>query len=192
MDAMVTNTRETGAMKKQRGKLTDKQQAFVEYYCGEANWNATKAAIMAGYAKSCANVIGPNNIVKSSIKKAIDKRKAAISKKTDINAVYLLNESMELLKTAKEKDNLNAAARYVEIMCKIVGAFTDNKPNPAAQEERAKRNEKESKAIQELVQIWLNSKYNAVKQVESVEVPKEDRLSIVGDSGAISEGTDGE
>lgn len=78
---------------------------------------------------------------------------------------------------------------------KTIGLFMDNKPNPAAQEERAKRNEKESKAIQELVQTWLNSKYNAIKQVDSVEVPKDDRLSIVGDSGdsgSISGGNNGD
>lgn len=31
------------------GRLTGKQQAFVNAYCGEANFNATRAAELAGY-----------------------------------------------------------------------------------------------------------------------------------------------
>jgi phage terminase small subunit len=33
------------------GKLTPKERRFVNYYVGKANWNATKAARMAGYAQ---------------------------------------------------------------------------------------------------------------------------------------------
>lgn len=35
-------------------KLTDKQRRFVDAYCGPARFNATRAAVMAGYAEKSA------------------------------------------------------------------------------------------------------------------------------------------
>ena len=57
-------------------KLTVKQQRFIEEYL--VDFNATQAAIRAGYNKKSANEIGAQNLVKLSIKTAIDERLAAI------------------------------------------------------------------------------------------------------------------
>ena len=131
------------------------------------------------YAKTKANRL----ITRDYIKAAIKQKKALISKITNIDSVYLSNKTSGIIETALLGGKLGTALHGIEVLAKLNGCFTDNKPNPAAQEERAKRSEKESKAIQEIVQTWLNSKYNSVKTVESVEIPQEERLSIVGDSG---------
>lgn len=56
------------------GKLTDKQRLFADFYCGEANLNATKAAIMAGYSPKTATIIGFENLRKPNISAYIEQR----------------------------------------------------------------------------------------------------------------------
>lgn len=51
--------------------LSDMEQLFVEYYCTEANGNATEAARMAGYSESSSK-IAAKFLKKPKIAKAID------------------------------------------------------------------------------------------------------------------------
>lgn len=53
-------------------KLTLKQRRFVEEYTKD--WNATGAAIRAGYSEASAAIIGHENLRKLNIKKAVDER----------------------------------------------------------------------------------------------------------------------
>lgn len=55
-----------------RKKLTERQRRFVDAYVETGN--ATKAAIMAGYSKKTAAVIGAENLKKPYIKRAIEER----------------------------------------------------------------------------------------------------------------------
>ena len=50
--------------------MTPKQRAFVSEYL--IDFNATQAAIRAGYSKKTANVIGPENLAKPCIREQID------------------------------------------------------------------------------------------------------------------------
>lgn len=50
-------------------KLTAKQTAFIGEY--SKDWNATQAAIRAGYSKRTAHVIGQENLRKPAIRDAI-------------------------------------------------------------------------------------------------------------------------
>lgn len=52
--------------------LTDKQSAFVSHYL--ASWNATQAAIRAGYSAKTARSIGAENLTKPDIQAAIQAR----------------------------------------------------------------------------------------------------------------------
>ena len=52
--------------------LTKKQQAFVEHYLRE--WNATRAAVLAGYSEKTARSIGSENLTKPDIAAAIQAR----------------------------------------------------------------------------------------------------------------------
>jgi phage terminase small subunit len=53
-------------------KLTNKQKVFVEEYL--RSWNATAAAIAAGYSEKSARLIGHENITKPYLKAEIDRR----------------------------------------------------------------------------------------------------------------------
>ena len=75
------------------GKLTAKQQAFVEEYL--IDLNATQAAIRAGYSETTARKIGQENLTKPDIAKAIGEAKAKRSERTQINADWLLNRLAE-------------------------------------------------------------------------------------------------
>lgn len=62
-------------------KLTGKQKLFADYYIGEANLNAAKAAIRAGYSEKSAKEIGYENLTKLHIWTYIEKRLDEISLK---------------------------------------------------------------------------------------------------------------
>lgn len=54
-------------------QLTGKQAAFVEEYC--KSWNATQAAIKAGYSEHTARSIGHENLTKPAIAAEIEIRR---------------------------------------------------------------------------------------------------------------------
>ncbi len=56
--------------------LTYKQRAFVEHYLGDAQWNATEAARMAGYSgdRAALAVRGSENVKKRNIRAHIRRR----------------------------------------------------------------------------------------------------------------------
>lgn len=59
---------------KEEIKLTAKQRLFCDFYTGEANLNATKAAIRAGYSEKTAYSIGSENLKKPVISAYIEAR----------------------------------------------------------------------------------------------------------------------
>ncbi len=61
--------------------LTKKQKAFVEYYLQD--WNATQAAIKAGYSKRTAGSIGNENLLKPEIQSEIQRRLSEICMSSD-------------------------------------------------------------------------------------------------------------
>lgn len=68
--------------------MTPKQQRFVEEYL--IDLNATQAAIRAGYSADTAHSIGSENLGKPEIADAIAALKAERSKRTGIDAAWLL------------------------------------------------------------------------------------------------------
>ena len=66
-----------------KGKLTAKQQKFVEEYL--IDLNATQAAIRAGYSVKTADVIGYQLLQKTSVQEAIAKAMAERSRRTGVN-----------------------------------------------------------------------------------------------------------
>lgn len=61
--------------------FTVKQQRFIEEYT--VDWNATQAAIRAGYSEKTADKIGSENLGKPDIKAAIDQRIKALTLTAD-------------------------------------------------------------------------------------------------------------
>ncbi len=74
--------------------LTDRQQQFCDEYM--IDLNATQAAIRAGYSAKTANEQAARLLAKVSIKKYIDERRAAQTKRTEIEADWILERLKEL------------------------------------------------------------------------------------------------
>ena len=66
-----------------KGKLTEKQQRFVDEYL--IDLNATQAAIRAGYSVKTADAIGCENLTKPNIQQTIAEHMAERSRRTGIN-----------------------------------------------------------------------------------------------------------
>lgn len=73
-----------------RGKLRDKQAAFVREYLVDKN--ATQAAIRAGYSPKTARSIGEENLSKPDIRAAIDAGLADLASRVGITAERVLRE----------------------------------------------------------------------------------------------------
>lgn len=61
--------------------LTKKQKAFIEFYLQE--WNATQAALKAGYSERSAASIGNENLLKPEIDHEIQRRLSEMSMSAD-------------------------------------------------------------------------------------------------------------
>ncbi|PIT48574.1 terminase [Snodgrassella alvi] len=76
------------------GGLTDKQQRFVEEYL--IDFNATQAAIRAGYSQKTAGSVGHENLRKPEIVAALNKAKQDRCERTQIDADYVLSRLVEI------------------------------------------------------------------------------------------------
>ena len=92
--------------------LTAKQQRFVEEY--PIDFNATQAAIWAGYSKKTAHVIGPENLGKPAISAAIAKAQKELSErsKLDIEAIRDRLSKMILADPNELSSIVVSACRY--------------------------------------------------------------------------------
>ena len=77
------------------GKLTPKQEKFVDEYLKDLN--ATKAAIRAGYSRRSANNIGPGNLLKPIIQQAIQERRDELKASTQMDQEWVLERYKRLI-----------------------------------------------------------------------------------------------
>ena len=77
------------------GDLTEKQRIFCERYC--THWNATKAAIEAGYSEKTANEQGSQNLAKLSVREYI---KFIKDNAFEFAGISALRNAQELAKVA--------------------------------------------------------------------------------------------
>ena len=75
-------------------KLTDKQERFCYEYC--IDFNATKAAIRAGYSEKTAQIIGFENLRKPIIKERIQHMKDNLAETAGISALKIINEHQKI------------------------------------------------------------------------------------------------
>ena len=73
-----------------RVELTDKQKIFVSEYV--VDFNATRAAIKAGYSKSSARQIATTMLSKDYIREAIDKLVNELNEQCRIKREKVINE----------------------------------------------------------------------------------------------------
>lgn len=74
--------------------LTTKQELFVSAYCANG-FNATQAAIEAGYSPDSAREIGSENLTKPAVIDEIDRYKLSIARRHGITVSGLLKELEE-------------------------------------------------------------------------------------------------
>lgn len=79
--------------------LTPKQEAFVAAYLGDCRFNATKAAIAAGYSPHTAAFIGAENLKKPQIQTAIQAWRDLVKSRGIATLEYRLNRLDELERT---------------------------------------------------------------------------------------------
>ena len=103
--------------------LTDKQQSFIEHYCTDAAFNATKAYILAGYSKTGADGNASRMIVKDSIKQAIVKKRAEISLKAGITVDGQLKKTEEHRLLAIQNNNVPAANTPLDMQNRYAGLY---------------------------------------------------------------------
>lgn len=78
-----------------KDKLTGKQQAFVDNYCSNG-FNATRAAIDAGYSERTAYRTGADNLKKPHIAEAIDKFKSKTAERCEKTVDSLVDDLDEI------------------------------------------------------------------------------------------------
>lgn len=75
-------------------KLTDKQERFCYEYC--IDFNATQAAIRAGYSNKTAFTIGSENLRKPYIQTRIKEMQSNLSTTAGISALKVINEHAKI------------------------------------------------------------------------------------------------
>jgi phage terminase small subunit len=105
--------------------LTTKQQRFVEEYC--VDFNATQAAIRAGYSTKTAYAIGAENLTKPEIKAALQAAQSVITTKTRITKEYLIEQANDILLKAKANGAWAAARGANELLAKLTGHLVERR-----------------------------------------------------------------
>ena len=97
--------------------LTTKQELFVSAYCSNG-FNATQAAIEAGYSADSAREIGSDNLTKPDIAEAVDRYKLSIKKRHGITIESLLRELEEAREAALSAETPQSSAAIAATMGK--------------------------------------------------------------------------
>ena len=105
-------------------KLTRKQQAFCQEYMANG-YNATQAAIKAGYSKKTAYSIGQRLLKKVEIKAELERNTQAAQEKFEYTKEEHFKELEELKLAAKKTGALAAAVKAAELKGKLCGLYIE-------------------------------------------------------------------
>lgn len=119
--------------------LNPKQRAFVDAYVGEARFNATKAARMAGYSEKSAHTTGWELLQKPEIavhvKQALESRamssEAVLAELADVASSewrdhIIVRTNPRTGETMDVKMDLGSKVRSLEVLAKAHGLLKDN------------------------------------------------------------------
>lgn len=107
-------------------ELTSKQQRFVEEYCSNG-FNATKAAIAAGYSEKTADVIGSENLGKPSIQKSVQEFMNTASEKALVTTEWIVKRLAEEAEYYDEGSSHSARISALKTLTDFTGGFDKNK-----------------------------------------------------------------
>ena len=113
-----------------KSKLTPKQEAFCREYM--VDLNATQAAIRAGYSKKTANEQAARMLAKVNIKEQVQKLAEKQTKRTEIDADYVLKGIREVVERqgVSDKDKLKG----YELLGRHLAMFTDKREHSGSKE----------------------------------------------------------
>lgn len=107
-------------------ELTEKQRLFCLYYI--KNFNATQAAIKAGYAKDSAHVEGSRLLRNAKVAAEIKRLKGAAQEGIFIDAMDVLNKYIQIA-FSDITDYVKFGQKEVQVMS-MFGPVTDEEGNP--------------------------------------------------------------
>lgn len=108
------------------GKMTPKQERFVQEYLTDLN--ASAAARRAGYSERNADKIASELLGKTGVSGAIREALAARAKKMELDSEFIISRLVEIVESRKAGDasiTASAAVRALEILGKHIGMFSD-------------------------------------------------------------------
>ena len=113
-----------------KSKLKPKQEAFCREYM--VDLNATQAAIRAGYSKKTANEQAARMLAKVNIKEQVQKLAEKQTKRTEIDADYVLKGIREVVERqgVSDKDKLKG----YELLGRHLAMFTDKREHSGSKE----------------------------------------------------------
>jgi phage terminase small subunit len=95
--------------------LNNKQQAFISEYL--TDYNATQAAIRAGYSKRSASSIGEELLRKPEINNVIQVKREALAKANEVTAERITAELAKVAFTEGSRDKVKA----LDILARMLG-----------------------------------------------------------------------
>lgn len=107
-------------------KLTDKQRRFVEEYCSNG-FNATQAAISAGYKESNAKQQGCENLAKPDVQDAIQAFMSKATKKALVTIEDVVEGLLTEAQCNGEGSSQSARVSAWKALSDYTGGFDANK-----------------------------------------------------------------
>ena len=113
--------------------MTNKQTIFVAEYIKD--FNATQAAIRAGYSEKTAGAIGAENLTKPEIQEAISTAMSERAKRTELTQDYIVSNLMEIvsrtmqatpvIRKGEQLTDENGQGVWEFLLGKHLGMFSD-------------------------------------------------------------------
>lgn len=110
-----------------KNNLTGKQRRFVELYCGEYKFNATQAAIKAGYSENTAKAMGCENLTKPDIQEEIQKFMNQATEKALVTTEWIVERLKEEAEWVGEGSVHSARISALGKLGDYTGGFDKNK-----------------------------------------------------------------
>ena len=104
-------------------KLSAKQLAFCREYLKD--YNATQAAIRAGYSAHTAKQQGARQLTKAAIITEVGRLQEQKQERGGIDAEYIISELKDVARLAKKDKQWAAVNRALELLGKTLAMFTD-------------------------------------------------------------------
>jgi phage terminase small subunit len=103
------------------GKLSQKQEKFVDFYA--ISGNSTDAARQAGYSAKTARVIGQENLLKPAIKEALEARQQAFRAELKITKDDVVSGLLGAIQLGRQQQNPAVMISGLVQIAKMLGFY---------------------------------------------------------------------